>query len=162
MRAAILDVGSNTVRLLVAEQSNPGLQTIAAEGEHLGLASDIERDGWISGDKLEQARELALRYATVARECRALSIEVVVTAPGRQAANAEALVEALEEGAAAPVRVLSAQEEGSLPTPEPSAHSVRRRRASRSVTSAAARRSSSPAPPTGRRGCGRSISALSG
>lgn len=114
MRAAILDVGSNTVRLLVAEESNTGLKTIAAEGVHLGLARDVERDGWISGGKLERTRDLARRYASLARDRGALSVEVVVTAPGRQAANAEALVEALAEGAAAPVRVLSAEEEGSL------------------------------------------------
>lgn len=114
MRVAIIDVGSNTIRLLVAEQSNPGLKTIAAEGVHVGLAGDIERDGWIFGAKLERARELAGRYARLARDCGAATVEVVVTAPGRQAANAEALVEALEEGAAAPVRVLSAEEEGSL------------------------------------------------
>ena len=114
MRAAILDVGSNTVRLLVAEPSDSGLKTIVAEGLHLGLAFDIERDGWISGEKLRQARELARRYADIARQYGAEAIEVVVTAPGRQCANADALVEALADGAAAPVRVLSAQEEGSL------------------------------------------------
>ncbi len=114
MRAAVLDVGSNTVRLLIAEPVSRGLKTIYAEGVHLGLACDIERDGWISASKLGEARTLASRYAQLARERRASRIEVVVTAPGRQSANADALVDALAEGAAAPVRVLSAEEEGSL------------------------------------------------
>jgi exopolyphosphatase/guanosine-5'-triphosphate,3'-diphosphate pyrophosphatase len=114
VRAAILDVGSNTVRLLVAEQSGQGLKTIAAEGLHLGLACDIERDGWIAAEKLDRARGLAREYAGIARACGAALIEVVVTAPGRQAANAGALVEALVDGSHAPVRVLSSTEEGSL------------------------------------------------
>ena len=114
MRAAVLDVGSNTVRLLVATPGSSGLKTICAEGVHLGLACDIEHDGWISASKLAEARALAARYARLAREHRADRIEVVVTAPGRQSANADALVDALAEGAAAPVRVLTAEEEGSL------------------------------------------------
>lgn len=114
MRAAVLDVGSNTVRLLVAAQAGPGLRTIHVEGVYLGLASDIERDGWISAPKLAEAKVLAAHYAKVARDHRVAHFEVVVTAPGRQSANGEALVEALASGSGAPVRVLSAEEEGSL------------------------------------------------
>ena len=114
MRAAVLDVGSNTVRLLVAAQGSRGLKTVCAEGAHLGLATDIERDGWISAQKLAEARTLAAHYADLAREYGAGWIEVVVTAPGRQSTNADALVDALADGADAPVRILSAEEEGSL------------------------------------------------
>jgi exopolyphosphatase/pppGpp-phosphohydrolase len=114
MRAAVLDVGSNTIRLLVAEPSRRGLKTILADGVHLGLAGDIEQDGYISRAKLEEAERLAWRYARAAREAGAARVEVVVTAPGRQSANAEELLDALADGAAAPVRVLSAEEEGSL------------------------------------------------
>jgi exopolyphosphatase / guanosine-5'-triphosphate,3'-diphosphate pyrophosphatase len=114
MRAAILDVGSNTVRLLVAAQGSRGLKTVFADGVHLGLASDIEREGWISASKLAEAHVLATHYAELARDHGANRIEVVVTAPGRQSSNADALVDALSSGASAPVRVLSAEEEGSL------------------------------------------------
>jgi exopolyphosphatase / guanosine-5'-triphosphate,3'-diphosphate pyrophosphatase len=114
MRAAVLDVGSNTIRLLVAEQSGRRLKTILAEGFHLGLAADIEQDGAISRPKLEEAQRLAWRYARAAREAGATRIEVVVTAPGRQSSNAEDLLDVLADGAVAPVRVLSAEEEGSL------------------------------------------------
>jgi exopolyphosphatase/guanosine-5'-triphosphate,3'-diphosphate pyrophosphatase len=114
MRAAVLDVGSNTIRLLVAESSRRGLKTILADGVHLGLAGDVEQDGFISRPKLEEAERLAWRYARAAREAGAGRIEVVVTAPGRQSTNADELIDALADGAAAPVRVLSAEEEGSL------------------------------------------------
>ncbi len=114
MRAAVLDVGSNTVRLLVAAQSGRGLKPIHVDGVHLGLASDIERYGQISEPKLAEAQGLAARYAKVARDHRVARFEVVVTAPGRQSANADELVEALATGSGARVRVLSAEEEGSL------------------------------------------------
>ena len=46
VRAGIIDVGSNTIRLLVAEQGGcGGLATILSERTHVGLATDIERTG---------------------------------------------------------------------------------------------------------------------
>ena len=53
-------------------------------------------------------------YAAQARRLGAQRIEVVVTAPGRQAPNADALLLALARAARAPVRLLSAEEEGAL------------------------------------------------
>jgi exopolyphosphatase / guanosine-5'-triphosphate,3'-diphosphate pyrophosphatase len=114
MRAAVIDVGSNTVRLLVAAPSRRGLNTILSERTHLGLGADIERDGLLSERKILQAAELAGRYAALARNCGAARLEVVVTAPGRQGRNAGFLRRVLGESAASGVRQLSAEEEGRL------------------------------------------------
>jgi exopolyphosphatase/guanosine-5'-triphosphate,3'-diphosphate pyrophosphatase len=114
VRAGVIDVGSNTLRLLVAEPTPRGLETILSERTHVGLARDIERDGRISAAKLAQAQELATRYAALARDCGVDRIEVLVTAPGRQSGNAAELHAALAEATAVPVRQLSAEEEGRL------------------------------------------------
>lgn len=114
VRAGVIDVGSNTLRLLVAEPTPRGLETILSERTHVGLARDIERDGGISAAKLAQAQELASRYAVLARDCGVDRIEVLVTAPGRQSDNADELHAALAEATAMPVRQLSAEEEGRL------------------------------------------------
>jgi exopolyphosphatase / guanosine-5'-triphosphate,3'-diphosphate pyrophosphatase len=112
--AAVIDVGSNTIRLLVAAGDGPGLETILSERSHVGLASDIEREGRISAEKLARATELAAHYARLARESHADRLEVVITAPGRQSLNAEELRAGLADATAAPVRQLSAEEEGRL------------------------------------------------
>jgi exopolyphosphatase/guanosine-5'-triphosphate,3'-diphosphate pyrophosphatase len=114
MRAAVIDVGSNTVRLLVAAPSRRGLNTILSERTHLGLGADIERDGLLSERKILEAAELVGRYAALARSCGARGLEVLVTAPGRQGRNAGFLHRLLGEASAAPVRQLSAEEEGRL------------------------------------------------
>jgi exopolyphosphatase/guanosine-5'-triphosphate,3'-diphosphate pyrophosphatase len=114
VRAGIIDVGSNTLRLLVAEPTPRGLETILTERTHVGLARDIERDGRISAAKLAHAQELAARYAVLARECGVDRIEVLVTAPGRQSDNAAELHAALADATGVPVRQLSAEEEGRL------------------------------------------------
>ncbi len=114
MRAGVIDVGSNTVRLLVAGPSDRGLNTIVSERTHLGLAADIERTGLLSERKVMQAAELTRRYATLARSCGAQSLEVLVTSPGRQSRNAALLHRRLGEASGAPVRQLSAEQEGRL------------------------------------------------
>ena len=61
VRAGIIDVGSNTMRLLVAKQGRRGLDTILSRRAHVGLATDVERDRWISDEKLAHVRKLAVR-----------------------------------------------------------------------------------------------------
>jgi exopolyphosphatase / guanosine-5'-triphosphate,3'-diphosphate pyrophosphatase len=114
MRAGVIDVGSNTVRLLVAAPGGRGLSTILSERTHVGLALDVERYGELSERKCFGAAELAGRYAALARNCGVERLEVIVTAPGRQAANAAFLHRLLGEASGAPVRQLSAEDEGRL------------------------------------------------
>lgn len=114
MQAGVIDVGSNTVRLLVARRGRRALDTILSERTHLGLATDIERDGRISDEKLTAVGKLAGRYAALARDAGARRLEILVTAPGRQSANACDLHRALGEASDSPVRQLSAEEEGRL------------------------------------------------
>jgi exopolyphosphatase/guanosine-5'-triphosphate,3'-diphosphate pyrophosphatase len=114
MRAGVIDVGSNTVRLLVAAPSRRGLNTILNERTHLGLGADIELDGLLSERKIVQAAELVGRYAALARGCGVERLELLVTAPGRQGRNAGFLHRLLAESSAVPVRQLSAEEEGRL------------------------------------------------
>jgi exopolyphosphatase/guanosine-5'-triphosphate,3'-diphosphate pyrophosphatase len=114
VRAGIIDVGSNTMRLLVAKQGRRGLDTILSRRAHVGLATDVERDRWISDEKLAHVRKLAGRYTLLARDSRVDRLEVLVTAPGRQSGNAHELHAVLAEATGERVRQLSAEEEGRL------------------------------------------------
>jgi exopolyphosphatase/guanosine-5'-triphosphate,3'-diphosphate pyrophosphatase len=112
--AGVIDVGSNTIRLLVAGSARRGLDTILSERAHVGLAADVERQGKISDARLRRVHAVAARYAVLARECGVDRLEVVITAPGRQSANAAALHEQLADATSAPIRQLSAEDEGRL------------------------------------------------
>jgi exopolyphosphatase/guanosine-5'-triphosphate,3'-diphosphate pyrophosphatase len=107
---AVVDVGSNTVRLLVLE----GGRTLHTEREALGLGAVVERDGFIPTHKLEQAADIVASFAETARQHDADHLEVLITSPGRQAVNGEQLLEVLATAARAPARILSAAEEGQL------------------------------------------------
>jgi exopolyphosphatase/guanosine-5'-triphosphate,3'-diphosphate pyrophosphatase len=114
MRVAVIDIGSNTARLLVAAFDREGVRTVREERALLALGQEIERLGRISDLKLRETAERAREYARAARELGCSSIEVIVTAPGRQAENARALVRALDRSTGVPARILSADEEGRL------------------------------------------------
>jgi exopolyphosphatase/guanosine-5'-triphosphate,3'-diphosphate pyrophosphatase len=107
---AVVDVGSNTVRLLVVRDGRP----VLSEREMLRLGADVERDGTISDRKITLTTKVVRRFAEDARRAGVERLEVLITSPGRQASNGEALVELLTVAARAPARVLSASEEGRL------------------------------------------------
>jgi exopolyphosphatase / guanosine-5'-triphosphate,3'-diphosphate pyrophosphatase len=114
MRVGIVDVGANTVRLLVAVRGAHGIEVVREERVQVGLGEEIEQGGAIGAKKLREAAEAAkLRVARARKEGCEL-IRVLVTSPGRQSSNGEALTKALREYTSVPVQLLTAEEEGEL------------------------------------------------
>jgi exopolyphosphatase / guanosine-5'-triphosphate,3'-diphosphate pyrophosphatase len=113
MRAAVIDLGANTLRLLVAERKARGLRVVHEERERLALGESIELDGLVPELKLEQVRTVALAQLEQARSLGSEAIEILVTSPGRQARNQEELRAALEPSGV-PVRFLTGEEEALL------------------------------------------------
>lgn len=115
VRVAVIDVGSNTVRLLVASVKQGGrVRELDRARVYLRLGDDTFRFGRIGERKLDELADTAERYMRRARAARVERIETIVTAPGRQAANAEELVDLLVDATCAPVVVLTAEDEGRL------------------------------------------------
>ena len=106
----VIDVGSNTVRLHVAHDG----ETVFGERALFGLGEAVERDGAIPEPKLDEVAACVAGYVKQAREHGAISVEVLVTSPGRQAANGDELVRRLEQATEVPVRLLSAVDEARL------------------------------------------------
>lgn len=114
MRVGVIDVGSNTIRLLVTERRSGELEPVEEEKSYVGLGAEILRHGTIGAPKLAEAIAVARAQATAARAAGSELLEVVVAAPGRQAANADELVHELARATRAPVHSLSADDEASL------------------------------------------------
>ena len=114
MRIGVIDVGSNTTRLLVADADGEGLVPLDKAKVRLALGEEIERYGAVSAVHLAAAAKAVRGMAAMARRKRVVSLDVFLTAPGRQAANANLLVTALTRAAGVPARVLTKAEEGTL------------------------------------------------
>lgn len=115
MRVAVIDVGSNSVRLMVASVKASGeVRELRRERVYVRLGDDAYRLGRIGPRKLDELAETAERYARDARSAKAELLETIVTAPGRQAGNADEIVELLRAATRSPVALLSAEDEGRL------------------------------------------------
>ena len=114
MRVATIDVGSNTVRLLVAARDGARLTPVDEEWAYVALGEEVQALGGISKPKLSEAASVVRAYANRGRELGAEVVDVIVTDPGRESANAGELVRLLSAAAAVPARVLSREEEARL------------------------------------------------
>jgi exopolyphosphatase/guanosine-5'-triphosphate,3'-diphosphate pyrophosphatase len=111
MPVGVIDVGSNTVRLNVSD----GGDEVHREKVMVRLGDAIERTGSVPAAKLDETSALIERFVDDARELGVERLEILVTSPGRQAANGSELISRIEAAAGGvPVRLLSAQEEGRL------------------------------------------------
>jgi len=115
VRVAVIDVGSNSVRLLAAEiDPNGGARAIERDRVYVRLGDDAYNFGRIGARKLDELEFVAERFALRARTLGVERIETIVTAPGRQVSNADELVDVLADATRAPVLVLSAENEARL------------------------------------------------
>jgi exopolyphosphatase/guanosine-5'-triphosphate,3'-diphosphate pyrophosphatase len=114
MNVAVIDVGSNTIRLLVGTRAGGTLSEVARGKRVVGLGRDVEQLGAISAPKLAEAAECVCDFVDDARAVGAALIDVVVASPGRQAQNADQLVRLISRASGAQVRVLTQEEEARL------------------------------------------------
>ncbi len=114
MRIGVVDVGSNTIRLLLAQVEGREIVPLAKERVRLALGAEIEQRGAVSDVSIATAAKAVRKLCTVARSGGAETLDVFLTAPGRQSGNADELVDALTRAAAHSVRVLTTEEEGRL------------------------------------------------
>ena len=114
MRIGVIDVGSNTTRLLVASAGPAGLDPLETQKLRLSLGEEIERHGAVSAVHVAAAAKAVRDMAGAARRRRVASLDVFLTAPGRQATNSAELVAALSRAAGVKARVLTKEEEGTL------------------------------------------------
>jgi exopolyphosphatase/guanosine-5'-triphosphate,3'-diphosphate pyrophosphatase len=114
MRLGVVDVGSNTIRLLVARVEGDTVVPVDKERVRLSLGEEVERTGGVSETSIAAASSAVRKMCATARSAGVESLDVFLTAPGRQSANAGELVAAVQRAAGQPVRVLSTDEEGRL------------------------------------------------
>ena len=110
VRVGVVGVGSRTVRLLVARATAGSIVPLCRERTVVGLGDDLIRHGTISETRLARLVDQVSELAGLARAMSVEELEVVLTAPGREASNAAVLKASVGHAAAAPVSTLSVEE----------------------------------------------------
>ena len=111
----MVDLGSNSVRLVVFEGLGRNPSTIFNEKAVLGLGRGLQSTGRLNAVAVEGALTIMGRYLAIARAMGASPIEVLATAAMRDAANGPAFAEALRARMpGVPLRILSGVEEAAM------------------------------------------------
>ena len=114
-RCAVVDLGSNSVRLVVFEGAGRNPAAIFNERAVLRLGRGLETTGRLNEAGVAAALPVMHRYAAIARAMAAEPLEVLATAAVRDAANGPAFVAGLRgRMPGALLRVLSGEEEAAL------------------------------------------------
>lgn len=108
---AVLDIGSNSVRLVVYERHARSLTPLYNEKASCALGRGVAASGKLASDNASRALEAIKRFALVARLMRAGTIHILATSAVREASNREDFVRAVQAIMGAPVQVLSGEEE---------------------------------------------------
>ena len=114
MRSAVLDLGSNSFHVLVADVEGPRIVPVLREREMLHLGATVARHGTVPPDQRARAAATVAHLATLARRSGAERPLAVATSALRDAANGEAVLGELATAARAPIRVLDGDAEARL------------------------------------------------
>jgi exopolyphosphatase/guanosine-5'-triphosphate,3'-diphosphate pyrophosphatase len=114
-RVATLDIGTNSVRLLVVDLDGDGGMTVSLRrGEVTRLGEGLERSGEISAEARDRTAAVVARFADEARKCGASDIVVGATGALRSASNGASVAENLSRITNLRIRILSGEEEARL------------------------------------------------
>lgn len=113
-RVAVIDIGSNSVRLVVFEAGNGLPSVLYNEKVHCGLARGLDETGVLHEDGVQKALASLERFVALSQAMGVDRLELVATAAVRDASDGADFAESVEDMFALPVRVLSGEEEARL------------------------------------------------
>jgi exopolyphosphatase/guanosine-5'-triphosphate,3'-diphosphate pyrophosphatase len=113
-RFAAIDVGTNTVLLLVAERRGAGFAPLVERAEITRLGRGVDRSGRLDPAAIRDTVLVLSRYAAEARSLGADDIACVATSAVRDASNGEEFFSAAERSAGVRPEVISGEEEARL------------------------------------------------
>jgi exopolyphosphatase/guanosine-5'-triphosphate,3'-diphosphate pyrophosphatase len=114
-RFAAIDIGSNSIRQIVADVGESGAIRVVDEMKAAPrLGAGLSKKGNLSATSMDQALEALGRMATLARQLGAKRIEAVATSAVRDAPNGSEFLARVKQQAGLKVRMLVGEEEARL------------------------------------------------
>jgi exopolyphosphatase/guanosine-5'-triphosphate,3'-diphosphate pyrophosphatase len=115
LRIAAVDVGSNSIRMIVADVSPDGKIAVVDEMKAMPrLALGVDASGALADGPMAAALDALQRMATLARQLSADRVEAVATSAVRDASNGAAFLERVRDETGLRVRLLTGHEEARL------------------------------------------------
>ncbi len=111
---AVIDIGSNSVRLVVYERLTRAPTVLFNEKVLAGLGKGLAKTGRLAEASLAQALDAVRRFKHIADQCGSVGLHVLATAAAREAENGPPFVAELERICGVQVQVLTGADEARL------------------------------------------------
>jgi exopolyphosphatase/guanosine-5'-triphosphate,3'-diphosphate pyrophosphatase len=113
-RVAVIDVGSNSTRLLVADVADGEVAKLERQSRVTRLGRGVDLTGQLSAEAIEATCEAIGDYAALCERLEVEATTTIATSAVRDASNGDAFVAELRERFALTARILDGAEEARL------------------------------------------------
>lgn len=111
MRRAVIDVGTNSIKLLVGEVADGLVRPVEERSEQTRLGAGFYDTHELQPIPMARTASAVARFVAIARDLEAVSARVVATSAARDAKNAGDLIEAVRRASGLRVEVISGDQE---------------------------------------------------
>ena len=111
---AIIDIGSNSVRMVVYHALKRVPLPLFNEKYMCALGKGLARTGTLNPDGVKQAEAAIARFLVMANRLQVASLDIIATAAVRDATNGHAFVRSLEKTHGINIRVITGEHEAEL------------------------------------------------
>ncbi|MFM9941416.1 MAG: exopolyphosphatase [Hyphomicrobiaceae bacterium] len=110
----VIDIGSNSVRLVVYEGAVRSPTPLFNEKVHCGLGRSVATTNRLGAESIERALAALARFHTIARILRVKNLRAIATAAVRDASDGREFIVRGEQAAGVPIQILSGEREAEL------------------------------------------------
>ena len=110
MHVSIIDIGSNSIRLVIYEEASIVPSVIYNEKVKVGLGKNLHINNYIEKDLIEKAYQVIKRFTVIIKTMKCKFIYAVATAAIRNSNNSNAILKKLKE-TGLKIKLLSGNEE---------------------------------------------------
>ena len=114
MRAAVIGIGSNSVRSLVADVQGADFTRLWRDREGTRLFAGLDETGNLNRDSMDKTVSAVRRMASEVLRQGAEELAIFATSAARDAANGQVFMEDVEDVAGVPLKIISGEEEAEL------------------------------------------------
>lgn len=113
-RLGAIDIGSNTIKLLIADTDGQTVEPVCQRSIQTRLGSGIEKGGQLSQSAMEQTRSTIFDYIAIGKQMSVESVIGNATSAVRDAENGQQFVQQLEKETGISIAVITGEKEASL------------------------------------------------
>ncbi len=111
IRRAVIDVGTNSVKLLVADVCGRDVRPVGEDSRQTRLGKGFYETRRLQADSIARTAEAVAEFTRIAREDNAVSVRIFATSAARDAINGDELTSAITQASSLKVEIISGEQE---------------------------------------------------